>query len=160
MINYRRATIKDLERMFDKEIQENLDDKRYLRWKDEFIESNKLNNSITFVVLDDDEPVGQASLVLNKNVLKFACKDLLCGESTAYLSAIRIKKEYEGHGYISKLVKMMESFAKQNGIKFLTIGVEAKETRNIGIYLHFGFNEFIDSVVDDGELVLFYKKGI
>ena len=64
MISYRRATIEDLEKIWDKDIQANSDDERYLRWKDEFIEANKLENIVTFVILNDDDPIGQASLVL------------------------------------------------------------------------------------------------
>ncbi len=158
MISYRRATIEDLEKIWDKDIQANSDDERYLRWKDEFIEANKLENIVTFVILNDDDPIGQASLVLNKNNIKFKCRDLLCdGRARAYLSTLRIEKSFEGQGYISKLVKSIENFAKNKSIKFLTIGVEAKETRNLSIYLHFGYNEFITSETDDA-LILFYQK--
>ncbi len=42
MFYYKKATIEDLEKIWDKDIQENLNDNRYIRWKDEFIEANKL----------------------------------------------------------------------------------------------------------------------
>lgn len=41
-----------------------------------------------------------------------------------------------------------------------TLGSEAKESRNMAIYLHFGYTEFITSFVEDDELVLFYGKTI
>ena len=99
MFNYRRATIEDLEKIWNKDIQENLNDKRYLKWKDEFIEANKAENIITFVVLHNDEPIGQASIVLNKNNISAKCRDLLCdGKEKAYVSTLRIEKHFEGCG--------------------------------------------------------------
>ena len=41
MFNYRRATLEDLEKIWNKDIQDNLDDNRYIRWKEEFIKANK-----------------------------------------------------------------------------------------------------------------------
>ena len=153
MFYYKKATIEDLEKIWDKDIQENLNDNRYIRWKDEFIEANKFGNIATFVVFDDDDPIGQASIVFNKNNIKV-------GKERAYVSTLRIDKKYERQGHISKLVKMAEKFAKDKGIKALTIGAEAKESRNLAIYLHFGYTKFITSIVDDGELILFYEKNI
>ena len=92
MFNYRRATLEDLEKIWNKDIQNNLDDNRYIRWKEEFIKANKKNNIVTFVVLNDDDPIGQVSIVLNKNNIKVECRDMLCdGKDTAYLSTFRIE---------------------------------------------------------------------
>lgn len=161
MFNYRLASIEDLEKIWDKDIQENLNDKRYLKWKDEFIEANKAENIITFVVLYNDEPVGQASIVLNKNNISAKCRDFLCdGKEKAYVSTLRIEKRFESQGHISNLMKMIEDFAKSKNIKSLTIGAEAKESRNLAIYLHFGYMKFVSSEVDNGRLILFYEKEI
>ncbi len=159
MFNYRRATLEDLEKIWNKDIQDNLDDNRYIRWKEEFIKANEKNNIVTFVVLNDDDPVGQVSIVLNKNNIKVECRDMLCdGKDTAYLSTFRIEKPFEGQGHISNLVKLAENYAREINIKYLTIGSEAKESRNLAIYLHFGYNEFITFDNSEEELVLFYKK--
>ncbi len=161
MIYYRKATLDDLEKIWNKDIQNNLEDKRYLKWKHEFIEANKLENIITFVIVNDDDPIGQGSIVLNKNNINVECRDLLCdGKERAYISTLRIDKPFEGQGHISKLVKMIESFAKDKNIKILTIGAEAKESRNLAIYLHFGYTKFITSVCEDGDLILYYGKEI
>ena len=71
---------------------------------------------------------------------------------------LELKKKYEGQGHISKLVKMAEQYAKNQGITYLTIGSEAKKSRNLGLYLHFWYTEFITSLFEDGDLVLFYGK--
>lgn len=44
------------------------------------------------------------------------------------------------------------------GLKALTIGVDAWETRNLGIYLHWGYDTFVMAEEEDGDLVLYYAK--
>lgn len=55
---------------------------------------------------------------------------------------------------------MAEEYVKAKGITCLTIGSEAKESRNLAIYLHFGYTKFVTSFIEDDELVLFYEKQI
>lgn len=85
-------------------------------------------------------------------------KKLCDGKETANLNALRIQKDYENKGHISKLVKEIEKYALLSGYSYLTIGVEAKETHNLAIYLHWGYNEFIMSAKEAGELVLYLRK--
>jgi len=43
------------------------------------------------------------------------------------------------------------------------IGVEPKETRNISIYFHWGYDTFVKSEISDIEeegLILYYSKGL
>ncbi len=160
MFQYGKASLEDLEKIWNKDIQNNINDKRYIKWKEEFINANKNKDIITFVVLDNDDPIGQISLVLNKNNLNVSCKDLLCGPNKANMATFRIEKQYENQGHISKLVKIAEDYAKKLNIKYLTIGVEAKESRTLSIYLHWGYTNFVTSIIDDGELILFYQKEI
>ncbi len=161
MFIYRKANLKDLNTIWDKDIKENKDDKRYIKWKESFINSNKNGDIVTFVVLNDGDPIGQCTIVLNVNNIKFKCKNFLCdGKEKAYLSTIRIEKQFEGQGHISKLVKTVEDFARKKGFYYLTIGVEAKESRNLAIYLHFDYTNFITSELDDDTLILFYQKSL
>ena len=161
MVTYRKATQKDLNIIWDKDIKAHIDDTRYIKWKKSFINSNKNGDIVTFVVLNDNEPIGQCSIVLNKNNIKFKCKDLLCdGKNKAYLSTIRIEKQFEGQGHISKLVKTVENFAKKKGFSYLSIGVEAQESRNLAIYLHFGYTQFLTSETENDTLILFYQKSL
>ena len=57
-------------------------------------------------------------------------------------------------------MKEMEAYAKSIGITRLTIGVEAAETRNLGIYLHWGFDGFVMHEIEDDTLVLYYGKDL
>lgn len=161
MIIYRQATFEDLEKIWDKDIAQNMGEKCWIRWKQQYIEYNKTGQATTFVVVDDDVPVGQITVLFSQECSAVKDRPMLCdGKSVANMNAFRIDKKYEGQGHISKLVKMAEQYAKEKGIKILTIGSEAKESRNLSIYLHFGYTKFVTSFVEDGELVLFYAKNV
>ncbi len=159
MFKYRKATISDLERIWNKDIEQNKNDERYIRWKSQYISYNVNGECATFVVLKDEEPIGQITILFSPKCSAIKNRLQLCnGTDTANMNAFRIDKKYENQGHISKLVKMAEEYAKNNGFKFLTIGCEAKESRNLAIYLHFGYTEFVTSMVEDNDLILFYKK--
>ncbi len=163
MFNYRIATDDDLERLWDYDINRHLGEERkqWERWKVQYLEYNKNGDATTFVVLDRDMPIGQITVLFSPNCSAVKDRPMLCdGKTIANMNAFRIKKEYEGQGHISKLVKMAEQYAKEKGIKYLTIGSEAKESRNLAIYLHFGYTEFVTSMVEDNDLILYYGKNI
>lgn len=163
MFTYRIATESDLEKLWDYDINRHQGEerKRWEKWKVQYLNYNKNGEATTFVVLDKDEPIGQITVLFSPNCSAVKGRPMLCdGKNIANMNAFRIKKEFEGQGHISKLVKMAEKYAKEKGIKFLTIGSETKESRNFAIYLHFGYTEFVTSVVEDDELILFYKKKI
>lgn len=163
MFIYRKATREDLEKIWDKDIAKHPNDDRYVKWKDRYIKDNEQCKCATFVVLHNESPIGQITVLYSPECGSVAAKPLLCnGIDTANMNAFRIEKEYEGQGHISKLVKMAEEYSKSLGIKYMTIGSEAKESRNLGIYLHFGYNQFImhEFYVEDDEeiLIVYYKK--
>lgn len=161
MIEYRQATLEDLEKIWNKDIANNAGEDCWARWKQQYIDYNKTGKATTFVVVDNNEPIGQITVLFSPECSAVKNREMLCdGKSIANMNAFRIDKEYEGKGHISKLVKMAEQYAKEKGITFLTIGSEAKESRNLGIYLHFGYTKFITSFIEDNELVLFYGKNI
>jgi len=76
----------------------------------------------------------------------------------ANVNALRIEKAFEGQGHISKMVRLMEDFARERGCEELTIGVEARRARNLAIYLHWGYRRLVHCETEDGELVLYYAK--
>ena len=161
MILYRQATIEDLEKIWNKDIERKNNDECWVRWKHQYIDYNKTGKAKTFVVLDNNDPIGQITILFSTECSAVKNRPMLCdGKSIANMNAFRIDKKYEGKGHISKLVKIAEQYAKEKGIKFLTIGCEAKESRNLAIYLHFGYTKFITSFVEDNKLVLYYGKYI
>ena len=95
----------------------------------------------------------------------------LLTESMAYLAAFRTNKEYEGKGYFSKLYKFAENDLKERGYTELSLGVGPEAVRNIEIYFHYGFREYIRTTVEheppkdefsvpEDDFVNFYKKKI
>ena len=161
MFTYRKATLFDLEKIWDKDIKENKDDEQYIKWKKQYIDYNKNGECATFVVLDNEEPIGQITVLFSPKCSAVKNQINLCnGIDIANMNAFRIEKKYENQGHISKLVKMAEEYAKKKGIKYLTIGSEAKESRNLAIYLHFGYTEFVTSKFEDGDLILYYRKNL
>lgn len=159
MLEYRIATRNDLEKIWNMNIADNVGDDRWKQWKDEYVSYNQSGKAATFVVLCDGVPVGEGTLLFSADCKAVSGRPSLVDPSTtANINALRIRKEFEGNGYISALVRMMERYAAEKGYTRLTIGVEAKETRNLAIYLHWGYNEFVMSEVDDGELVHYYAK--
>lgn len=160
-MEYRKATLEDLERVWNRNIAENPADGRYIRWKQQFIADNLSGAAASFVITDGNEPVGEGTLLLSPACRAIQGRLILCdGKHIANINALRIQNAYEGRGHISKLVNEIEKYARHIGIKRLTIGVEAAETRNLGIYLHWGFNQFLMHEIEDGELVLYYGKDI
>ena len=160
MIHYRKATIQDLVKIWNRYIAENPEDSRYLRWKEQFISRNVHGEVSTFVIVSDDFPIGEVTLDYHaKGYGNTASQTILAdGKTTAYVTALRIRKAYEGNGCISQLMHYMEDYARNKGFKQLTIGVEASEVRTREIYQHWGYTNHILSEMDDGALVLFYAK--
>lgn len=156
---YRPALIQDFEYLWDKNIRENNNKSQWIKWKKQFIDDNQSGKALTFVVCDNNIPVGEGTLLFSSDCKAVkGRKSLADNMATANINALRIQKQYEGKGCVSKLVKEMERYASENGYSYLTIGAEAAEARNLAIYLHWGYSEFVMSEVDGGELVLYYRK--
>lgn len=161
MFCYKKATLENLEAIWDRNIRENPDDLRYIRWKKQFIDDNISGAAATFVITAGGDPVGEGTLLLSPACRAIRGRTCLCdGKAVANINALRIQKALEGQGHISALMKEMELYAKSIGVTRLTIGVEAAEARNLGIYLHWGFALFLMHEVEDGALVLYYGKDI
>ena len=158
MIHYKKATLEDLNTLWDREITENPGDPRYLRWKGSFLERNRSGRAATFLVFDDENAIGQVTLDRFADGYSGSREPLADGITTAYVNSLRIDKEYEGNGYVSRLMHTMEDWARCSGFTRLTVGVEAAEARNLAIYLHWGYTQFVMAEEDGGELVLFYAK--
>ena len=145
---YREASINELDLRWDKNIADNIGDERWVIWKSTAIENHQSNKCITFVVLCGEEPIGEGTLIPTMQSVE--------------INGLRIDKQYESMGHISKLVKIMEKYAKSEGYKTAIIGVEPKETRNLAIYLHWGYNTFekleISSIKEDEGMILYYSK--
>ena len=119
-MEYRKATIEDLEKIWDKDILDNPNDENYVRWKHQYIQNNILGKCATFVAVDDNTPIAQVTVLFSTDCSAVKDRPMLCdGKIRANMNAFRIEKKYEGQGHISKLVKMAEQYAKNQGITYL-----------------------------------------
>lgn len=161
MIEIRKATREDLERLWDRSIEENPGEECWVRWKRQFIDDNESGAAVTFAVIMDGEPVGEGSLLFSPECRAVRGRlELADGNTAANINALRIRKELEGRGHISALVKEMERYAATLGYTRITIGAEAVESRNLAIYLHWGYNDFVTTEGEGRELVLYYGKDL
>lgn len=158
-MEYRPATQSELEALWAWNIAQSPGDLRWVNWREEYIGYNRTGQALTFAVVDGGLPIGEGTLLLSPACRPVAGHSVLCdGGAVANVNALRIRKAWEGQGHISRLVGEMEAYASSRGITTLTIGVDAKEARNLAIYLHWGYTQFLFSEMDEGELVLYYAK--
>lgn len=157
----RKATREDLETLWNRNIAENPGEECWLRWKRQFIADNESGAAATFAVIADGEPVGEGTLLFSPECRAIRGRlQLADGKNTVNINALRIRKEYEGRGYVSALVKEMERYAASQGYTRITIGAEAAESRNLAIYLHWGYDRFLIHEGEGQELVLYYGKDL
>lgn len=156
---YRYPSYQELEAIWDANVGATPEDPRWLRWREEYLGFFHSGKAKTYCVFCDGIPVGEGTLLLDPSCSAIGgCTDLADGSSVANVNALRIQKAFEGQGHISALVRLMERDAAEAGYRFLTIGVDACESRNRAIYLHWGYRELIRQEIEDGELVLYYRK--
>ena len=147
---------------WDEEIKKHNNSSVWKQFKENSL--NNLSTRIVYMGILNDEIITECTAIISDKDLNMQNKENLIGNNTAYLTAFRTDKKYEGKGYFSKLYKFMENDLKNNrGFRTLTLGVEPCEVRNMQIYFYLGFNKFIKSAYEeypDGEKVLvnYYKK--
>ena len=93
----------------------------------------------------------------------------LYSDTMAYLAAFRTDKEFEGKGYFSTLYKYVEEDLKRMGYTEFSLGVGPEAVRNIEIYFHLGYRDYIKTTIEhdppknefdipEDEYCNFYKK--
>ncbi len=161
----RIAKIEEIEKWWDKKIKTVPKDLSYKKWKENFVSGNKNGERKTFFAFDNGKYIGQGTLLLKSN------NSVLTGNGKAEILKLEILPKYRGKGIATKIFEKMQAYAKANKIKTLTIGVEPCEIRNMQIYFHWGFTNFLQCIVEEyppkaegekGEIitVLCYSKNI
>ena len=160
-MEYKIATLEEYIAVWEKDIAKRPHKKaEWEAMRDVYIPAFKDKQLTTFIAKDGEEIIAQISVVTDPNFKEVKGLEELCdGKTIAHMNAFRCDKEYEGQGHISKLVKMGEQWAKEQGFKYATIGASATNVRNIQIYFHFGYTEFVlCEHLENGKVVLNYKK--
>lgn len=155
------ATLEEMEEKWNYEIEHAKDKYNWKIWKESAIERVKNGKSIAYYGILDGKIISEATASLDRNIVQNS--EGLISENTVYLNAFRTIEEYQGKGYFTKLFEYMLSDLKARGYKKVTLGVEPSEIKNIQIYFHYGFDEYVKSATEkypDGEeiLVNYYAK--
>ena len=120
------------------------------------------DNTISYVGILDGEIICELTAYINEEAFIDDIDDYedLLNDNRCYLAAFRTNKEHEGNGYFSLLFDYVVDDLKSRGYSELSLGVSPSEVRNMEIYFHLGFRDYIKSTTQDNELILFYKKDI
>lgn len=132
------------------------------KFRDNALNNFDNDNTISYVGILDGEIICEATAYINEDAFIDDIDDYddLLSDERCYLAAFRTNKEQEGNGYFSLLFDYLVDDLKSRGYNELCLGVSPKEVRNMEIYFHLGFRDYIKSTTQDNELILFYKKDI
>ena len=132
------------------------------KFKDNALNNFDNDNTISYVGILNDEIICELTAYIKEEAFIDDIDDYddLLSEERCYLAAFRTNKEYEGQGYFSLLFDYVVEDLKSRGYKELSLGVSPEEVRNMEIYFHLGFRDYIKSTTQDNELILIYKKDL
>lgn len=137
-------------------------DSRWISWKQEYAAIIEKGWGETWAVFADEQPIGEATLLFDPRCGAIAGRTCLAdGKKVANFNALRVEPQWQGKGAATALAKVLEERAKALGYESLTIGAEAQESRNLAIYLHWGYTGFLMAEKEEGEdhpPVLYYAK--
>ena len=138
------ASVGEMERKWNYEIRKQRKRKTVLDGlKKDAVEHIKNGQSVTYYGKLNNKIICETTAMFDENIIQNS--DKLVGGKTVYLCNFSTDKRYRGKGYFSKLFRFMIEDLKNRGYEKFTLGVEPTETKNIKIYQHLGFNEFIKS---------------
>lgn len=156
---YVKASWQDLLTVWEKDIRCHPEDPQWIIWKQQYLTYHRLGMCQTFVVKKDDHPVGQATLLFSPKCQAIQGRTQLAdGKTIVNINALRIDAQFQGQGHSSRLIRVMEQEAIKMDYQTITIGVEAKEHKNLAIYRHWGYTQLIHQEYEDNTLVLYFSK--
>jgi ribosomal protein S18 acetylase RimI-like enzyme len=111
-------------------------------------------NRITYVYKQDDEFIGEISLVFNMND-----SDYTIDKQRIYVSRLIVKPEERRNGIGKKLVEYATDKAKEMGYSEMSIGVDLDNYPALKLYADSGFNKILFIGEDkQGKYVKLLKK--
>ena len=122
--------------------------------KDRFYNELLSKNRMTFVYTKDEEYIGEISIVFNKNDEDYSIPGI-----RLYISRIIVKKELRGLGYGKKLMNYIIEYAKREGYKELSLGVNLDNYIALIVYQKYGFDKILYVGEDEqGKYLKLLKK--
>ncbi len=167
------ASRKELLKRWDYLIEIHPGNNKWIEFKENALKHFDENSTISYLGFLNNEIICEITAYIKNSAFigDISKPSGLLSDSMAYLAAFRTNKEYEGKGYFSKLYKFVESDLKEKGYKELSLGVGPEAVRNIEIYFHLGFREYIKTIIEyetveenpqtqKEDVIVFYKKKI
>ena len=147
--------------------------RKWIEFRENALKHYDEKSTISYLGILNNEIICEITAVIKESAFIGDIDDPsgLLSDSMCYLAAFRTNKEYEGKGYFHKLYDFVETDLKERGYTELSLGVGPEAVRNMEIYFHLGFREYIKTVIqyepseDDPSLreedvIIFYKKKI
>lgn len=149
----KQATIEEIIKKWDYEVELHKDNLLYPFAKKEFVEEALKGTRIAYVGILNGKIICDATAIIKEEgILNEAQqKDNLISSERCFLCGLRTNKEYENQGYFSKLYNFMENDLKKKGYKELSLSVDVRETRNLMIYFHLNYTNFIRTEIIHGK---------
>lgn len=145
---------------------------KWVEFRENAIKHYDEKSTISYLGILNDEIICEATAYIKDSAFIGDISDPsgLLSSDMAYLAAFRTNKEFEGKGYFSKLYNFVENDLKEKGYTELSLGVGPEAVRNIEIYFHLGYRDYIKTAIeyeqsqDDSskqeDVIIFYKKKI
>lgn len=146
---------------------------KWLEFKENALKHYDEKSTISYLGFLNDEIICEATAYIKDSAFigDISEPSGLLSDNMAYLAAFRTNKELEGKGYFGKLYKFVENDLKNRGYNELSLGVGPEAVRNIEIYFHLGFRDYIKTVIEyeqskedsskqEEDVIIFYKKKI
>lgn len=166
----RVANREELLKRWDYLIEIHPGNNKWVKFRENALKHYDEKSTISYLGFLNDEIICEATAYIKESAFigDISEPSGLLSKNMAYLAAFRTNKEFKGKGYFSKLYNFVENDLKQKGYTELSLGVGPEEVRNMEIYFHLGFRNYIKTVIefetteDDSskkeEVILFYKK--
>lgn len=115
------ATIEEMEQNWNYLVKIHPNNNAWKIYKEESIKNMKEKNTIVYYGVLNGVIISEATAFISNtnDTNEFVNKE------TAYLSAFRTRKEYQGKGYFSKLYRFMENDLKNRGYTKLVVRCRA-----------------------------------
>lgn len=121
---------------------------------DKFYNELKIGNRITFVYKENDEYLGEVSLVFDMNDFDYTIPN-----KRVYLSRFLVKEEMRNKGIGKQLLNYIFCHAKNLGYQEISVGVDLDNYLALLIYQKYGFDKIIYVGEDEqGKYLKLLKK--
>ncbi len=161
----KEATIEEAIEKWDYEISIHQNNDDYIKIKNIFIEELNNKTRTSYIGILNNKTICDLTIINNEKGLKKEGNNNynLINPNRVFMCAVRTNKEFENKGYFSKLLTFVEQDLIKKGYTEISIGVISTEEKNIEIYKHLGFTNYLGTEMREDQKKPFlynyyYKK--